>query len=78
MSATSADYLRSAWANHGASVVGRRLFNLTNGWDGRAPVGEAVFVVTHRALADWDFPGVPFTFVTDSVESAVAQAKAFA
>ncbi|HLL99003.1 MAG TPA: hypothetical protein VK276_07970 [Rubrobacteraceae bacterium] len=78
MSATSADYLRSAWANHRASVVGRRLFNLTNGWDARPPVGEAVFVVTHRALTDWAFPGVPFTFVTDSVESAVAQAKAFA
>jgi hypothetical protein len=55
VSAASADYLRSAWANVGASVIGRHLFDLTNGWDGRPPVGEAVFVVTHQAPTGWDF-----------------------
>jgi dihydrofolate reductase len=61
-----------------AGVVGRCLFDLTNGWEGRPPVGEAVFVVTHRPPTDWAFPDAPFTFVTDGVASAVAQAKAFA
>jgi dihydrofolate reductase len=78
VSAASAGYLRQAWANVSAGVIGRRLFDLTNGWNGRPPVGEAVFVVTHRPPADWDFPDAPFTFVTDGVASAVAQAKAFA
>jgi dihydrofolate reductase len=78
VSAASAEYLRRAWANVSAGVIGRRLFDLTNGWNGRPPVGEAVFVVTHRPPADWDFPDAPFTFVTDGVASAVAQAKAFA
>jgi dihydrofolate reductase len=78
VSAASADYLRVAWANIGASVIGRHLFDLTNGWEGRPPVGEAVFVVTHQAPADWPHPEAPFTFVTDGVHSAVAQAKAFA
>ncbi|HEX6674241.1 MAG TPA: dihydrofolate reductase family protein [Actinomycetes bacterium] len=78
VSAASADYLRSAWANVTAGVIGRRLFDLTNGWNGRPPVGEAVFVVTHRPPTDWDFPEAPFTFVTDGVASAVAQAKAAA
>ena len=78
VSAASADYLRAAWANCGAEVIGRRLFDLTNGWNGRPPVGEAVFVVTHHAPTDWTFPDAPFTFVTDGVRSAVAQAKAFA
>jgi dihydrofolate reductase len=77
ISAASAEYLREAWANIGAGVIGRRLFDITNGWNGRPPVGEAVFVVTHRPPADWDFPGAPFTFVTDGVASAVAQAKAY-
>jgi dihydrofolate reductase len=77
-SAASADYTRSAWANIRASVIGRRLFDLTNGWNGRPPVGEAVFVVTHRAPTDGDFPDAPFTFVTDGVRSAVARTKAFA
>jgi dihydrofolate reductase len=74
----SAAYTRAAWARIRATVIGRRLFDLTNGWDGRPPVGEAVFVVTHRPPAGWDFPDAPFTFVTDGVGSAVAQAKAFA
>lgn len=76
--AASADYTRAEWARIRATVIGRRLFDLTNGWDGRPPVGEAVFVVTHRPPAGWDFPDAPFTFVTDGVPSAVAQAKAFA
>jgi dihydrofolate reductase len=76
--AASADYTRAQWARIRASVVGRRLFDLTNGWDGRPPVGEAVFVVTHQAPTDWEFPDAPFTFVTDGVRSAVAQAKSFA
>jgi dihydrofolate reductase len=78
VSAASADYLRSAWANIKAGVIGRRLFDLTNGWNGRPPVGEAGFVVTHQPPTDWAFPDAPFTFVTDGVHSAVAQAKAFA
>lgn len=78
ISAASAGYLRPVWANIGVNVVGRRLFDLTNGWNGRPPVGEAVFVVTHAAPTDWNFPNAPFTFVTDGLASAVAQAKASA
>ena len=78
VSAASAGYLHEAWADAAAGVIGRRLFDITNGWNGRPPVGEAVFVVTHRPPTDWDFPDAPFTFVTDGVAGAVAQAKAFA
>ena len=76
VSRASADYLRQAWANVGAGVIGRRLFDITNGWNGRPPVGEHVVVVTHRPPTDWPFPDAPFSFVTDGVASAVAQAKA--
>jgi dihydrofolate reductase len=78
VSEASAGYLRQAWANLATGVIGRRLFDLTNGWNGRPPVGEHVFVVTHRPPTDWPFPDAPFTFVTDGVASAVAQAKAMA
>ena len=77
-SAATADYLRGAWANIGAAVIGRRLFDLTNGWDGRPAIGDAVFVVTHQAPAAWSHPEAPFTFVTNGLRSAIAQAKAFA
>ncbi|MDL4814386.1 dihydrofolate reductase family protein [Actinomadura opuntiae] len=59
----------------GALVVGRRLFDLTQGWGGGHPLGAPVFVVTHRAPDDWAHPDAPFTFVTDGVESAVRQAR---
>jgi dihydrofolate reductase len=78
VSRVSADYMSKTWPTIGAEVIGRRLFDLTNGWHGRPPVGEAVFVVTHQAPTDWPFPDAPFAFVTDGVESAIAQAKAFA
>jgi dihydrofolate reductase len=74
----TAGYLRPNWASVGAVVIGRRLFDLTNGWHGRPAVGDQVFVVTHKAPADWPFPDAPFTFVTDGLASAIAQAKAFA
>lgn len=79
VSAASAAYLRETWARVGALVIGRHLFDITNGWEGRPPVGDAVFVVTHEPPAEWAFASAaPFTFVIDGVESAVAQAKAFA
>ena len=59
-------------------MIARRLFDLTNGWDGKPPVAEAESAVTHQAPADWNHPEAPFTFVTDGVDCAVEQAKAFA
>jgi dihydrofolate reductase len=72
------NYLGRAWSNITVDVIGRRLFDLTNGWNGRPAVGDAVFVVTHEPPTDWPYPDAPFTFVTDGVESALDQAQAFA
>lgn len=75
----TAEYLRRfGTATVGCAVIGRRLFDLTNGWNGRPATGAAVFVVTHEPPKDWPFPDAPFTFVTDGIASAIAQAKAFA
>jgi dihydrofolate reductase len=62
--AVSATHLRDQLASTGALVVGRRLFDLTNGWGGTHPFGVPVFVVTHAAPRDWPHPDAPFTFVT--------------
>lgn len=74
----SAKQLREALTSVGALICGRRLFDVTNGWGGRHPIGCPVIVVTHSVPAGWPRAGVPFTFVTDGVESAVAKAKALA
>jgi dihydrofolate reductase len=78
VSAASAAYLAETWSRIGAVVIGRRLFDLTNGWNGRPAAGDHVFVVTHAAPTDWPYPDAPFTFVTDGLESAIAQALAAA
>jgi dihydrofolate reductase len=78
VSEASAGYVRSEWGNVRATVIGRRLFDITNGWRGVPAAGEHVFVVTHEPPTDWDFPDAPFTFVTDGVASAISQAREFA
>lgn len=77
-SAASAAYLRETFANIGALIAGRRLFDITNGWNGRHPAGVPVFVLTHSVPDGWPRDDAPFTFISDGVESAVAQAKAVA
>ncbi len=74
----SAELLRDALSKVGALICGRRLFDLTKGWGGKHPIGCPVFVITHTVPQGWPRPDAPFTFVTDGVESAVAQAKAVA
>ena len=76
--AASADYLGEIIEGAGALVVGRRLFDYTNGWGGDHPLHVPVFVVTHSVPTDWPHPDAPFTFVTDGLEAALEQAKAVA
>lgn len=81
VSEADAKHIREAFPKVGALVSGRRLFDITNGWNGRHPVDAPVFVVTHGNVPqDWiaEHPDAPFTFVTDGVHSAVEQAKAAA
>ena len=75
-SAVSAEYIDAQWSRIGAMVIGRRLFDITSGWDGVPVAGDRVFVVTHSVPTDWEHLGTaPFTFVTDGVASAIAQAR---
>jgi dihydrofolate reductase len=70
----SADYTRGQWGRVGATVIGRRLFDITDGWNGVPPAGDHVVVVTHRPVTGWDHPDAPFTFV-GSVAEGIAAAK---
>ncbi|HEY7896753.1 MAG TPA: dihydrofolate reductase family protein [Gemmatimonadaceae bacterium] len=73
-------------ANIGATVMGRNMFGghpgpwkadrMWNGWWGpEPPYHHPVFVLTHHARPPLVLKGTPFTFVTDGIESALAQAK---
>lgn len=74
-SAASGAYLERLIEGSGSLVVGRRLFDYTGGWAGSHPLGVPVFVVTHSIPDEPLSEEAPFTFVTDGVASAVAQAS---
>ncbi|NKY07816.1 dihydrofolate reductase, partial [Cellulomonas hominis] len=78
VSRASYDWTRPYWDSIGATVVGRRVFDLTDGWDGVPPSGvDHVVVVTHRPPpGGWD-PAAPFHFV-DGVAAAVGLARELA
>jgi dihydrofolate reductase len=78
MTETSAAMFRDALASAGAFLVGRRLYDITNGWNARPPAEAPMVVVTHHAPEDWPRDGVPITFVTEGIERAVAEATALA
>lgn len=74
-------------ANIGATIMGRNMFgggpgpwsdtDPWKGWWGRnPPFHHPVFVLTHHARAPLTMEGgTSFTFVTDGIESALAQAR---
>ena len=76
-SAASAELLREALGTVGALIGGRTYFDLAEGWGGRHPMGVPVFILTHRPPADWPADST-IHFVTDGLQSAVAQARAAA
>ena len=77
VSKASIDYVRPTWAGIGSMVIGRHLFDMTNGWEGRPPTGEHVVVVSHRPKPDGWHPEESYHFVADVV-AAVAKAKELA
>jgi dihydrofolate reductase len=84
VSKASAEHVQPWWDACRAVVMGRRLFDITNGWNGVPSVGEHVFVITHRPPADWvpsatlTAEEAPFSFVTTGVADAIAQARELA
>ncbi|HZQ77904.1 MAG TPA: dihydrofolate reductase family protein [Acidimicrobiia bacterium] len=80
VTAASAAHLREMVDQTGALVVGRRIFDHTDGWGGRHPIGVPVFVVSHRGPEGWDtrHDASLTTFVSAGVAAAVEQARAVA
>ena len=77
VSQTSYDYVRPMWDSIGCTVIGRHLFDLTNGWEGRPPAGDHVVVVSHRPKPEGWHPEASYHFV-DDVTAAICTARELA
>jgi dihydrofolate reductase len=77
LDAASAEMMRDLIASSGALISGRRLFDLTNGWNDSHPIGTPVVVVTHKPPPDAAKKWPRTTFVS-GLEAAVAEARKIA
>ncbi|MEV4253716.1 dihydrofolate reductase family protein [Spirillospora sp. NPDC049652] len=77
VSRASAGYVRSMWGSIGTIVMGRTLFDLVDGWEGRPPAGDHVVVVSHRPKPEGWHPEASYHFVGD-VTAAIAKARELA
>jgi len=71
------DMARETFERTGASVMGRRMFDLgERSWPEEAPFHTPVFVVTHTERDPWERPGgTTFHFVADGIEHALDRAR---
>jgi dihydrofolate reductase len=74
LSRASYDYTRPMWDAIGATIQGRHLFDLTDGWDASPPAGEHLVVVSHRPKPEGWHPEADVPFF-DDIAAAVAEAK---
>jgi dihydrofolate reductase len=77
VSRESVRYVRPMWQRIGTTVMGRHLFDLTNGWEGSPPAGEHIVVVTHRPRPEGWHPEASCQFI-DDVGRAIRVAKELA
>jgi dihydrofolate reductase len=70
----SVEYVRTFWGSIGATIQGRHLFDLTNGWEAEPPAGDHLVVVSHRPKPDGWHPEADVPFF-DDVSAAVEEAK---
>jgi len=74
VSQRSQEYVSSLWGSIGATIQGRHLFDLTNGWEAEPPAGEHLIVVSHRPKPEDWHPEADVPFFT-GVGAAVEEAK---
>jgi dihydrofolate reductase len=77
VSQATADLLTSEVERFGSAIVGRRLYDITNGWNGHTAGEVPMVVLTHEPPDDWPRGGVPIHFVS-GVEAAMAKAQELA
>ncbi|MBE2315178.1 dihydrofolate reductase family protein [Solirubrobacter sp. CPCC 204708] len=71
----SAAHIRAMIDDTGCFVVGRHLFDITNGWGGKHTLGIPYVVLTHSVPDGWERSTEWYEFVTTGLEDAIAAAR---
>jgi dihydrofolate reductase len=71
VSAASVEYVRSMWSRQTVVVIGRHLFDLTDGWEGHPPASDHVVVVSHRPKPAGWHPEASYYFAGSVAEGLV-------
>ena len=69
------EVLTEAFADAGAIVVGRRMYDVVDGWGEESPFDMPVFVVTSRPRPVRTAGKTSYTFVTEGIQAALALAR---
>ncbi|MCB0872603.1 MAG: dihydrofolate reductase family protein [Actinobacteria bacterium] len=70
------EIVRETFERIGASVMGRRMFDLGEpAWPDEAPFHTSVFVVTHETRDPWERPGGTTFHFVDDAEVAIDRAR---
>lgn len=77
VSQDSAEHLKRTMSA-GALLVGRRIFDITHGWDGHHPISCPIVVLSHSVPDGWPREGIPYIFVTSGFQEAVEAASRLA
>jgi dihydrofolate reductase len=76
LSGADQDVIEDLRNRTGAMITGRRLYDITHGWQGTHDFGAIpAFVVSKDVPDEVPSGATPFTFVHDGIASVVAQAK---
>jgi dihydrofolate reductase len=77
VSPASGEYVNGMWASIGVIVMGRHMFDITNGWEGTPPTGDHVVVVSHRPKPEGWHPEASYYFA-GTVTEGIARARELA
>jgi dihydrofolate reductase len=76
MSRVSAEWFDEYAGRCGATISGRRTYEVSNAWGGDGPLpGAPLFVLTHRVPENPPAATIRRSFITDGIEHAVAAAR---
>jgi dihydrofolate reductase len=69
------EVMDAVFSGAGSVIVGRRMYDVVDGWGNESPFDRPVFVVTSRPHPPRTVGATSYTFETDGIHAALSQAR---